>query len=62
MSHCPSDGKPCCDDLCHNGGCLKTGTEMLQLCSVCKQLINTEDSSCLCDDDEYPRYEAEDDL
>lgn len=32
---CPADLKPCCDDLCHGGGCLKTGGEMIPTCAKC---------------------------
>lgn len=41
MSYCPIDGKPCCDDLCHGGGCIQTGFSepMDRRCERCKQLV-----------------------
>ena len=59
MSHCPSDGKPCCDDLCHAGGCMKTGVSMLRACPECKNLVNDDELICACDDDEYPEYDSD---
>ena len=61
MSLCPHDNKPCCDDLCHGGGCMKMdGYPMLQVCDFCKGIIDDgipECSTCTCegdyDDDDY---------
>ena len=36
MSLCPVDGKPCIDDLCHGGGCIRSPYEaMLEICAQC---------------------------
>jgi len=44
---CPKDYKPCCDDLCHGGGCLRmNGYEMLVVCDVCKGIIDEEIPEC----------------
>lgn len=44
---CPKDYKPCCDDLCHGGGCLRMGGyAMLQECDVCKGIIDEEIPDC----------------
>lgn len=55
---CPKDYKPCCDDLCHGGGCMQmNGYEMLRVCDVCKGIIDEEIlecSTCTClDNDAY---------
>jgi len=51
---CPSDGRPCCDDLCHGGGCvLMDGYAMLQRCQVCGGTIDPgipDCSTCTCED------------
>lgn len=57
MSYCPKDGKPCIDDLCHGGGCLRMhGAPMLFKCpGGCGALISDDDTmDCMCDDDYYP--------
>lgn len=37
MDVCPVDFRPCMDDLCHGGGCLRSpyGEEMLTKCPNC---------------------------
>lgn len=55
---CPSDGKPCCDDLCHGGGCIQMdGYAMLKVCDICGGQIDEEIpecSTCTCDfEDDY---------
>ncbi len=58
---CPADLKPCIDDLCYGGGCLRMGGEtMLSPCYVCGNLIPS-DGSEPCDCDGEPEYEPEDD-
>jgi hypothetical protein len=51
---CPADGKPCCDDLCHGGGCMSMGGYgMLERCYRCNGTIDNEIpecSSCTCED------------
>jgi hypothetical protein len=57
MSICPKDFTPCCDDLCHGGGCLRMqGSPMLQVCPVYGGLNELELSQlkCSCDDQDYP--------
>lgn len=52
---CPKDEKPCCDDLCYSGGCLLTGTGMLESCGVCGGQVDTdmpELSTCECSDED----------
>ena len=53
---CPKDSKPCCDDLCHGGGCLEMdGYPMLATCSFCGGTIDEampECSTCTCGDDD----------
>lgn len=52
MSHCPKDGLPCVDDLCHNGTCLRLpGVPMLKVCDGCGWLV-TENDECGCEYDE----------
>ncbi len=64
MSLCPADGRPCCDDLCHGGGCLQMGGyQMLERCQFCNGTIDTElpeCSTCTCGDDEYPEDDRDD--
>jgi hypothetical protein len=59
---CPRDGKPCCDDLCYGGGCLRMdGYPMLSVCTFCGGLIDNEIhecSTCTCDDEYYDWDEA----
>lgn len=55
---CPKDMKPCCDDLCHGGGCLEMeGYPMLGVCDFCGGVIDDEIpdcSTCTCgDEDDY---------
>ena len=57
---CPKDYKPCCDDLCHGGGCIRMNSyAMLLVCDVCKGIIDEEIpecSTCSCehpDDDDW---------
>lgn len=54
---CPKDYKPCCDDLCHGGGCLQMeGYQMLAQCSVCGGIQDSEIpecSTCTCEDEDY---------
>lgn len=60
MKVCPSDLKACCDDLCHGGGCLKSGGEpMLEICHRCGQ-PEFEDDGCECDPTRFD-CEGEDD-
>ena len=51
---CPKDYRPCCDDLCRGGGCLRMGGyPMLVVCHKCKGFIDDENdqlSSCVCDE------------
>lgn len=51
---CPQDGRPCCDDLCHGGGCIALdGYPMLETCQFCGGTVDTaipECSTCSCDD------------
>lgn len=60
---CPKDGKYCCDDLCHGGGCMMMGGyAMLEICQSCGGAIDTEIpecSTCACDRDDY--YDDDDD-
>jgi hypothetical protein len=53
---CPSNGKPCCDDLCHGGGCMMMdGYQMLERCPFCKGIIDSEMpecSTCTCEEAE----------
>ncbi len=64
MSLCPADGRPCCDDLCHGGGCMRLGGyQMLERCQFCKGTIDTElpeCSTCTCGDDDYPEDDDDD--
>ena len=52
---CPKDLKPCCDDLCHGGGCLQMdGEPMWHTCSGCGQPVSdSDDLLCRCDPDDY---------
>lgn len=54
MAYCPADLKPCMDDLCYGGGCLKLeGETMLTPCSGCKAMIGIDGSDpndeCECE-------------
>lgn len=59
---CPVDAKPCVDDLCHGGGCIRAlGAPMLSECTECGGLVDDGmgfvceecewDMGC-CDDDD----------
>ena len=52
---CPKDFKPCCDDLCHGGGCLMMeGMAMYHECEGCGALISDDDhDECSCEPDYY---------
>jgi len=55
-SICPKDFKSCPDDLCRGSGtCMRTGSELLELCAVCHHVYSPEyDIDCACEpDDEY---------
>lgn len=62
MSLCPANGRPCCDDLCYGGGCMKMdGYPMLERCDFCKGTINTElpeCGTCTCGDDQSLQLRA----
>jgi hypothetical protein len=63
MAICPADMKPCCDDLCYGGGCMRLGGEsMLERCAGgCGGLVATDGSDnhdCRCDPVEYEDEEA----
>jgi RNA polymerase subunit RPABC4/transcription elongation factor Spt4 len=38
---------------------MKTGVSMLRACPECKNLVNDDELSCACDDDEYPEYDSD---
>ena len=41
---CPFDKRPCCDDLCYGGGCLRMdGEAMLDRCDECGQTVSSEE-------------------
>jgi hypothetical protein len=68
MAYCPADGKPCIDDLCYGGGCLRTGEPMLTPCPGCGALVGIDGSDpndeCACrayDDDDWEPDDEEDD-
>ena len=44
---CPKDFKPCCDDLCGGGRCLRTGHDTLERCHACGQIFSA-DVDCDC--------------
>ena len=62
MRVCPIDFKSCCDDICHGGGCLRTGgsEEMLEVCQLCHKPIVNRECDCEWDfeDDEDHCYPA----
>lgn len=49
--YCPVDFKPCCDDLCYGGGCIRAnGEPMYYPCPGCHKLISDDDTDmCRCD-------------
>jgi hypothetical protein len=51
---CPKDFKPCIDDLCYGGGCIRMpGYPMIRRCEYCGQLVDDEgDLECDCENDE----------
>jgi hypothetical protein len=57
MRVCPIDFKPCCDDICHGGGCLRTqgSEEMIEVCQFCH--IPIVDRECGCDPDGRNYYD-----
>ena len=51
MQVCPIDLKPCCDDICHGAGCVRSeGEDMIEICHVCHEPI--EEGCCNCDNDD----------
>lgn len=58
MAFCPATLKPCIDDLCYGGGCLRLGgEEMLTPCSGCGKLVGMHggsDDDCECEPEEWP--------
>ena len=61
MGICPVDQKPCCDDLCYGGECLRGGGEMWFKCASCGKYHADEDLYGICtgDPDEFPCDEDE---
>ena len=61
MAICPADFKPCVNDICYGGGCLKCGESMLDYCrGGCGQLIAIDGSdreNCECDDEPNDDWE-----
>ena len=61
---CPYDSRPCMDDLCHGGDCIRTGSSMLVRCAECGQLFEEclsdvcEDCEGWIDDDDEPDHES----
>ena len=62
MSLCPVTWKPCMDDLCHGGGCLRSqhGASMIERCAACGVYYDPDFEDCECYD-EYPDFEEEGD-
>jgi len=60
MRVCPIDFEPCCDDICHGAGCIRSeGEEMVEICRFCHEPI-LEDYGCECDgDDDYITHNEE---
>ena len=64
---CPKDFKPCCDDLCGGGRCLRTGHDTLERCHACGQIYSA-DIDCDCREtvdeqfwrDEYMNFMGDD--
>jgi hypothetical protein len=66
MGYCPKDGKPCLDDICYGGGCIRSKyhESILMRCDGCGQLVSadgSDDWECECafpvndyDEDEEP--------
>ena len=54
---CSRDGKPCCDDLCYGGGCIRGGVG-LHHCTVCNT-VYCDDEGCACDEERAAREDAE---
>jgi len=52
---CPKDLKPCIDDLCYGGGCIRMdGAPMYSRCDGCGALISEDDhEDCTCDNEYY---------
>lgn len=62
MLVCPIDLKPCCDDICRGGGCIRTGgsEEMIDI-GECPMCGKTTCSDCDLDQCECPvEYDDED--
>lgn len=56
---CPIDFKPCCDDLCHGGGCINDPgrSEMYEPCGGCGNYVSGSDKDdCTCEPD-YDDYD-----
>lgn len=60
MAMCPVDGKPCCDDLCYGGECLRGGGEMWHLCNACGKYHDDADEYNLCEAEDDGDYRDED--
>lgn len=57
MILCPVDMKPCVDDICHGGSCVRHAfAEPYEVCDLCNKPIDPAGVfGCQCDaDDEYP--------
>lgn len=57
MIRCSVDGKPCIDDLCYGGRCMRGG-EALTRCDWCGEWL-CEDEICECQWEEDRDYQEE---
>lgn len=56
MKACPVDMEPCCDDICHGAGCIKScGEDMIEICHLCNE--PKDEYGCECDDDDDFYYD-----
>lgn len=65
MSICPMDFRPCVDDLCHGGGCIRSpySEEMLARCADCGDAYEpglADDGLCDSCGGEWDEYRDED--